>query len=486
MPTANAGTEASADIQAAMVEDIQLDTMLYAATLTNHGAVLKSFRLKMFTDMSGKPIELIDAAGGAEVGWPLAITTQDPKLDEVLSSANFAMKREGNRIAFEFSSQGVHAQKTLEFEPENYEFSIAASLTREGKTVPHSLAWQGGFGDQSIAHDATKLQVVYPAGTSYKQVLVSGLKEPQDVTVSRAGVEDQYFVAMFMLPASGTVRIRKQEFTGADGKVVATSQITVPSIDQPVRTYVGPRDPKWLSKADPELAAVIDYGYFGFIAKPLTFALLKIHSVIGNFGWSIIVLTILINLVLFPLRLKQQVSMQKMSRIQPQMKSLQDKYKKLKVNDPKRAEVQSQMMNLYKEHGINPLGGCLPLLLQMPFLFAFWKMLSVSIELRQAPWMLWIKDLSQHDPYFVMPILMAVSMIVMQKMTPTTVDPAQAKMMMLMPLMFTVMFLWSQSGLMLYWLTSNAVGIAQQVVINKYWPPSDTSKKSIKKAERSE
>ena len=168
--------------------------------------------------------------------------------------------------------------------------------------------------------------------------------------------------------------------------------------------------------------------------------------------------------------------MQKMQKIQPQMRTLQDKYKKLKANDPRRAQVQTEMMGLYKEHGVNPLGGCLPLLLQMPFLIAFYRMLSLSIELRQAPWMLWIHDLSQHDPYYVTPILMAVSMIVMQKMTPTTVDPAQAKMMMIMPVMLMFIFLRYASGLQLYWLTSNVVGIGQQVFINKYWAPQTEKK----------
>jgi YidC/Oxa1 family membrane protein insertase len=184
---------------------------------------------------------------------------------------------------------------------------------------------------------------------------------------------------------------------------------------------------------------------------------------------AVILHTIFINLALFPLRLKQQLSMQKMQKIQPQMRTLQDKYKKLKVNDPKRAQVQAEMMGLYKEHGINPMGGCLPLVLQMPFFFAFWSMLSVSIEMRQAPWVLWIRDLSQHDPYYVLPILMALTMFLNQKMMPTMTDPVQAKVMLFMPLMFTFFFLWAQSGLVLYWLTSNIVGIGQQVFINKYW-----------------
>jgi YidC/Oxa1 family membrane protein insertase len=177
--------------------------------------------------------------------------------------------------------------------------------------------------------------------------------------------------------------------------------------------------------------------------------------------------------------------MLKMQKIQPQMRRLQDQYKKLKTTDPRRAQVQSEMMNLYKEHGVNPMGGCLPLLLQMPLLFGFYSALSYSIELRRAPWMLWVKDLSQPDYVLynipVLAILMAVSMFIQQKLTPTTnVDPAQAKMMMIMPVMFTFMF-WSQSsGLVLYWLTSNVIGIIQQILINKYWSPHAEAKLSAR------
>ena len=166
-----------------------------------------------------------------------------------------------------------------------------------------------------------------------------------------------------------------------------------------------------------------------------------------------------------------------MQKIQPQMRRLQDQYKKLKASDPRRAQVQTEMMGLYKEHGVNPMGGCLPLLLQMPLLFGFYSALAYSIELRRAPWIFWIKDLSQADPYYVIPILMAVAMIVQQKLTPTAnVDPAQAKMMMIMPVMMTFMFLNYASGLALYWFTSNALGIVRQMVINKYWSPPAEAK----------
>jgi YidC/Oxa1 family membrane protein insertase len=314
---------------------------------------------------------------------------------------------------------------------------------------------------------------------AFKRVALRSMKDPQDFTTLRAGVEDQYFLAMFLSPDNPTaIKVRKQEYPGDDGKPIPTLAVSASASETTAfRVYVGPKQREWLGKADPQLASVIDYGWFEFIARPLVAALLWIHSYIGNFGWSIIILTIVLNFVLFPLRLKQQTSMLKMQKIQPQMKRLQDQYKKLKPTDPKRPEVQAEMMGLYKQHGVNPMGGCLPLLLQMPLLFGFYSALSYSIELRRAPWILWIKDLSQYDPYYVIPILMAVAMIIQQKLTPTAnVDPAQAKMMMIMPLMFTFMFLWYSSGLALYWLTSNVLGIVQQGFINKYWSPQAEGK----------
>jgi YidC/Oxa1 family membrane protein insertase len=460
------------EIRAEKYEEVLVDTELYTATVANSGAILKSFRLKKYMDTQGNPIELIDAAGASKNGWPLATATQDPKLDEVLSSSNYSVVRDGNRVTTEFASAGVHTRKVLNFDPENYAFSVEVAVTRDSKPVPSSIVWQGGFGDQSISPEPARRFVVYPNNTSYKTTSIASIKEPQEMTVNRIGVEDQYFLAMFLLPGNASIHIGKQEYPGSDGKAVATSALSIPSLDAPMRVYVGPKDPNWLKKTDPSLAGVIDYGWLEFIAKPLTVALLWMNTYIGNFGWAIIILTVAINLVLFPLRVKQQVSMQKMQRLQPQMKTLQDKYKKLKTNDPKRVEVQSQMMNLYKEHGVNPMSGCLPLLLQMPFLYAIYKMLAVTIELRQAPWLLWITDLSQPDRLHIMPLLMAGTMILQQKTTPTAVDPAQARMMMIMPLMLVFLFWSSQSGLMLYWLTSNVVGIGQQFFINKYWGPA--------------
>jgi YidC/Oxa1 family membrane protein insertase len=379
--------------------------------------------------------------------------------------------------------------KILQFDRKNYEFSLQSTVTKDGRNIPFSVAWRGGFGDQSIPQDPAKKNAVYQTDTSFKRVALRSLKDQEQAYTSpRAGVDDQYFLAMFLLPDNpAQIKIRKVEYPAPDGKSQIATLSTAAMIPEgrTIRVYVGPKQRDLLAKADPLLPSVVDYGYFEFIARPLVFCLLWIHSYVGNFGWAIILLTIALNVVLFPLRLKQQVSMLKMAKIQPQMRRLQDQYKKLKATDPRRAQVQADMMNLYKEHGVNPMGGCLPLLLQMPLLFGFYSALSYSIELRRAPWMLWVKDLSQPDYILhnipVLAILMAISMFIQQKMTPTTnVDPAQAKMMMIMPLMFTFMF-WSQSsGLVLYWLTSNVIGIIQQIFINKYWSPHAEGKLSAR------
>jgi YidC/Oxa1 family membrane protein insertase len=233
--------------------------------------------------------------------------------------------------------------------------------------------------------------------------------------------------------------------------------------------YIGPKQEESLVAVDPRLSSAINYGWYLFavIAKPLLVSLRWIDGYIGNYGWSIIVLTILINMILFPLRVKQQLSMQKMQKMAPQLKQLQDKYKKLKPGDPKRADVEKELMAINKQQ----LSGCLPMLLQMPLLFAFLNMMSAAIELRGAPWILWIRDLSVEDPLFILPILMGVAMFIQMKMSPTSPDPAQARMMLITPVLVTILFLWyrSASGLTLYWLTGNVISIGQQWFIRKYW-----------------
>jgi YidC/Oxa1 family membrane protein insertase len=236
--------------------------------------------------------------------------------------------------------------------------------------------------------------------------------------------------------------------------------------------YVGPKEFNVLKAINPELTDVIEYGWFTFIAKPMFTFLQFIQSYVGNWGWTIVILTLVIKLILYPLSYKGMVSMQKMKDLAPKMKELQAKYK-----DDKQKQ-SAAMMELYKKHGANPMGGCLPLLLQIPVFFAIYRVLLNAIELKGAPWMLWIEDLALMDPYFVLPILMGASMYLQQKITPNTMqDEMQKKIFQFLPVIFTFFFLWFPAGLTLYWFVNNVFTIAQQYYINKLFEKKRALKK---------
>jgi YidC/Oxa1 family membrane protein insertase len=254
--------------------------------------------------------------------------------------------------------------------------------------------------------------------------------------------------------------------TPAGDRVIVDYRVRIAG-DDPFTFFLGPKEFDLLQRADPELTRTINFGMFGFLATPLLKALKWINEYIGNFGWSIILLTVLINLVLFPLRHKSAVSMRKMQQIQPQVKAIQDRYAKLKATDPAKQKMNTEMMALYREKGVNPASGCVPMLLTFPVLFAMWALLQTSIELRGAPWFGWIHDLSVHDPYYVLPLIMGATQIWQQRITPATgMDPAQQKMMMFMPVIFTVMFLWLPAGAAIYYGVTNIWVIGQQYLTN--------------------
>jgi YidC/Oxa1 family membrane protein insertase len=449
--------------------------------MSNTGGVLKSFRLNAYLDSEERPLELINAVVSNTVGWPLALVSGDADLDKQLAAALYRVGKPDSRtVTFEYAGGGIEARKTFVFEERPYVVRVTTSLTRGGTAVPHDIVLQGGFGDQSIQPpNPAYQQAIYGDGVDYTRTLLSSIEEPEPVTAPIAGVEDQYFLAAFLRTGSATSRISKSDYRLPDGTDARALFVSTPATE-PLDVYIGPKQTASLAAADPRLAEVPDYGWFGFFTKPLISLLIMIHGLVGNYGWAIVLLTLIINIAMFPLRVKQQVSMHKMQKLAPQMRALQDKYKKMKAGDPKRAEIEAEMMKMNKEQ----MAGCLPALLQMPLLFAFWSMLSVSIELRHAPWMLWINDLSRHDPYYILPILMGVSMFVQQKMMPTTMEPAQAKMMMLMPIVFLGFFLWAQSGVVLYWLTSNVIGIIQQLVIMKYWHPEAATQATARQRNR--
>src|SRR4030095_15555887 len=217
----------------------------------------------------------------------------------------------------------------------------------------------------------------------------------------------------------------------------------------------------------PDLAKAIDFGVFSVIVVPLLRSLKWVNGYVGNYGWSIIILTFIINAIMFPLRHKSVVSMRKMQEIQPEVKAIQERYSKIKSTAPAQQKMNQDLMGVSKERGVNPASGCLPMLMTMPFIFAFYALLSTAIELRGAPWFGWIHDLSAHDPYYVVPVLMGASQIWQQRLAPAAgMDPIQQKMMLLMPVFFTYLFLWYPSGVALYWFVNNVWAIGQQYATN--------------------
>jgi YidC/Oxa1 family membrane protein insertase len=248
--------------------------------------------------------------------------------------------------------------------------------------------------------------------------------------------------------------------------------------------YVGPKELALLHEVNPKLDGIVDWGWFGIVAKPLFMVLHWMNeNFVHNYGWSIVLVTIVINMALFPLKLTTLKSSRKMQALQPEMAKITEKYKGISMSDPRAANKQQETMDLYKKHGVNPMGGCIPLLIQMPFIYAFYKAIGVSIELRHANW-LWVTDLSQPEHYaiHILPLIMVVTSFALQKMTPAPAagDPNQQKMMQFMPLMYLFFFWSASSGLVLYWLTGNVVGLAQQWFFNKTAAPVEAVKAANK------
>jgi YidC/Oxa1 family membrane protein insertase len=298
------------------------------------------------------------------------------------------------------------------------------------------------------------------------------------------GVESHYFAALLVAPGgAGTGQVRAEASAPRPEEKAVVSPVAAIDANgpEPVRLFVGAKDYQAMAKLGHDLERVVPVGdWIGPIVVPLMGLLRWVQSHVGNWGWSIVVLTVLINLVMAPFRHYSIVNGLKMARLSPEMKVIQERYRKVPLMDPRRQQMQEEVAALYARHGMSMgsqmMVGCLPLLLTMPFLFAFYRVLTVSVELRGAPF-LWISDLAQKDPLFLTPVLMGVSMFAMQKMTPSTLDPAQQRIMMLMPLMLAGMFLWAPAGLNLYWLTSNLWSIVQQGLSMKVLRPAEARQK---------
>ena len=462
-----------------------IDTDIYRIQFSNRGAVVRSWTLKKYLDRSGKPLELVNQASFTKVPPPFSIALKDSEAANVLNYGLYAAKpaADGLSIVYEFSDAKNYAKKTFQFSKDGYLPEITTEVTQNGMAVDHLIQWRGGFGDATSLNRIGEQHAVYYDLSQGKLVErdVKSVKDgPASVTgnFSFAGLDDRFFAFVF-LPKDNTsttvVAVKDDVPAAPNGKeeMHAGVQVGGDSVNRMV-AFVGPKDIDLLRKVDPKLEQLIDWGWFGVIAKPIFLALHWLNdNVVHNYGWSIVIITIAINLLLLPMRFAGMKSQRKMQALQPEIAAINAKYKGLSLRDPRKAQQNQEVMDLYKRTGVNPMSGCLPMLVQIPILYAFYKVLNVTIELRGAHW-LWITDLSQPEQLaiHILPIIMVVSQFIVQQMTPTPgVDPAQARMMRFMPLMFGFFFYNVSSGLVLYWLTSNLVGILQQWIVNRTMPP---------------
>ncbi|HXY41580.1 MAG TPA: membrane protein insertase YidC [Vicinamibacteria bacterium] len=482
---------------------VEVVTPDYSVALTNKGARLLSWTLTRYKDARGRPEEMVPAQGAAL--RPLDLETGDAALDAELKEALFRPTAETLRVSgsepqalrFEFSRGELVAEKELSF-PARGLVSISVSLRRGGQPLPVRVLWGPGVGnatpeERDVRGYTEPNGVALLSGGGVQQFPASKLPAAgQPLSAVRwVGVESHYFAALFVPAAvAAPADLRALTLTphGEEKPVTAAVAAVTAAAGEPVLLFVGAKDRQELARLGYQLDRVVQIGdWIGPIVVALMGLLRWVHGHVGNWGWSIVLLTVLINLAMAPFRHYSIVNGLKMAKISPEMKVIQERYRKVPMMDPRRQQMQEEMGALYARHGMSMSSqftvGCLPLLLTMPFLFAFYRVLSVLIDLRGAPF-LWISDLAQKDPLYITPVLMGVSMFAMQKMTPSAMDPAQQRMMMLMPLVLAGMFLWAPAGLNLYWLTSNLWSILQQWAEMRFLRPAELKAQGSKRHSR--
>ena len=477
-------------VPGAPVREIVVENNDVRAVFTTRGAVVKSWQLKNYRDNIGRPYEMVAGHAPADAPLPLSIGVDDPAVSATLAVAPFVVSAEsgdgkgGWQARFDYEAGGLRAQKILSITADKpYVVNVTASVTRDGQPLPTTIRWGPALGrgitpKASYATYSPPTQPIFFKDGDVTRVAPDKIGEQPvaEGAFGFVGVDDHYFLAALVKPkepvrvAYAPVDVQLPD--NPDGAHYVSWSARFPTGAQDAAFFAGPKDFDVLAAVDSNLVRAIDFGIFAWLVVPLLRALKWINTYVGNYGWSLILLTVLINLAMFPLRHKSVVSMRKMQEVQPEVKAIQDRYSKLKMSDPARGKMNQELMALYKERGVNPASGCVPMLLTLPVLFAFYSMLSVAIELRGAPFIAQIQDLSSHDPWFIWPILMGITMFIQQKMTPSTADPMQQRIMLIMPVMMSGMFLWAASGLVIYWTVSNTWGILQQMLTNRLIGPT--------------
>ncbi len=504
----------TASKQASAESETVIENDLYRITFSNRGGQAKSWILKKFDDDQGRPLELVNLAAAPKYGYPLSLWTYDETLRNKLNSALYVSSESGTlhspaAITFEYADADLTVRKTFRFD-DTYVVQVETSVTANGADVAAVPMWPSGLGDETspVSYAAAKVEYQYNSKVeriAYKKVSGGAtIRGP----FNWAGISDQYFAAVFLpdqpqtaalVTLNNPLDIPKDPQKPQDTIKVDVLGAGVGTLGGPTteRLFVGPKALDVLESVhiagmapgvEPDLRQLVDYGWLGVIARPL-FLWLKwtYNHLVHNWGWAICIQTLIINLALLPLRISSMKSALKMQKVQPQMNSIKEKYKKYSMRDPRKQEMNAEIAALMKQEGVSPLGGCLPLVIQMPFLFAYYRMLGVALELRHAHW-LWVRDLSSPDPYHILPIAIIITMLFTQRMTPQAgMDPAQQKMMnFMMPAMLGVISWNLAAGLCLYWSVGNLIAIAQQSVMNRTQLGREMREMQLKRARKKE
>lgn len=491
VPTLNAG----ATKQAASESETVVENDLYRITFTNRGAQVKSWILKKYDDDKGKPLDLVNNLAAEKYGYPLSLWTYDETQRNKLNSTLYLSSASGRvnapaNVTFEYADGDVAVRKSFSFD-HTYVLRVETSVVSKGSQIAAYAAWPAGFGDESTLSSYAASQINHQYNSSIERLAIKKVSGGSTLHMpfNWAGVTDQYFAAVFIpddSQNSSLVTFRNplnvpKNPKNPNPQDTAPVEMLGAAVGNPrgptvARMYVGPKALTILESvpvptivgAEPDLRGLINFGFWGVIARPLFIWLRWTYDFIHNWGWAICIQTLIINLALMPLRISSMKSALKMQKIQPQMNSVKEKYKKYGMRDPRRQEMNTEIGELMKKEGVSPVGGCLPLVIQMPFLFAYYSMLGSALDLRHASW-LWIHDLSSADPWHILPIGIFITMLFMQRMTPQAgMDPSQQKLMnVMMPVMMGFLSWNFASGLCLYWAEGNLIAIAQQAIMNR-------------------
>jgi len=479
-PVVDDGSEAVVDDEIVAVaeavvgeveQSIELANDVVEVELSNRGAAVTSMRLLEFDDDEGKVLDLIQTVPVSERALPLQLVTVDGPDDRL-----YRVERTPDGVVFTWSDgAGSSVSKTITL-GDGYELDVSIKTT--GRLEDAAVSVGTGLRNLGSAERDSRLAVwgdaiVLADGEieKYKKAKVKAPVSLRPGVVAFAGLDDAYFINL-LRPTSRTDEVRIERFgfmETVDGEEpkenFALRVLIVPSAGIFDGELLGaPKEYGLLQQIGGGVEKTLDFGIFGFISVFFLKALWWIYGIVGNYGIAIILLTVGIRIVLFPLMHTSTVSMRKMAKVQPKVKEIQAKYKKKKTDPQARAKMSQETMALYKEEGVNPMAGCLPVLVQLPILWALYQLFLHAIELRHEPFILWITDLSAKDPLYVTPVLMTATMWLQQKLAPQAGDPQQQKIMRMLPLVFGIMFLQFPSGLVLYWLTNNVISILQQEI----------------------